>query len=411
VILASGPRAHLEDLKPMPTVEAEVDTCIECGFCEPRCPSRELTTTPRQRIVLRREMARLAAGGAPMGATLRDLEGAWQYDVLDTCVTDGLCALACPVGIDTGMLTKRHRAQAHGGAARALAATAARNFGGLERLVRLGLRMGGPMLPFGKEGRPRVPHRSPRTEAPPAAAIYFSSCISRSIGQLPGESQSLTLQEALVTVSARAGLSVHIPRDTNGTCCGTPFSSKGFVHGHAIAANHAIDRCWEWSEQGRLPVVIDNSACAYGLQQSRDALTGANQQRFDKLRIVDSVDFAHGSVLPRLTITRKVGSISLHPVCSLVKMGLAGKLQALGNAASQAADIPRDAGCCGFAGDRGFLLPELTASATAREAAQVTAREHDGYYSSSRTCEIGMARATGKPYRSIWFLLEEATRG
>ncbi|HEX7579632.1 MAG TPA: FAD-linked oxidase C-terminal domain-containing protein, partial [Thermoanaerobaculia bacterium] len=42
VILNSDPRAHLVDLKPLPSVEEEVDKCIECGFCEPKCPSREL---------------------------------------------------------------------------------------------------------------------------------------------------------------------------------------------------------------------------------------------------------------------------------------------------------------------------------------------------------------------------------
>jgi D-lactate dehydrogenase len=63
-----------------------------------------------------------------------------------------------------------------------------------------------------------------------------------------------------------------------------------------------------------------------------------------------------------------------------------------------------------FAGDRGFLFPELTESATRREAEEVVATEHDGYFSSSRTCEIGMTRATGRVYRSYIYLLEQATR-
>ena len=409
VILPAGPRSHLDDLKPMPTVEEEVDACIECGFCEPKCPSRELTTTPRQRIVLRREMARLAAGGEQQGASLEELEEAWPYYALDTCAVDGLCATACPVGIDTGKLTKRHRGERHSGAAHALACTAAEGFGAVEGLVRLGLRAGGPWLPFGKEGRPAVPGPAPRTNPALAQAIYFPSCISRSIGALPGEPQALSLQETIVAVSARAGVPLHLPRDAGGTCCGVPFSSKGYPQAHAIAANHAVERFWEWSGQGRLPVVVDTSPCTYSLLQCRDSLNEENRARFDKLRIVDSVAFASGVLLPRLRIGRRAASVTLHPVCSLVKMGLSGDLLALGRACSERAAIPRDAGCCGFAGDRGFTVPELTASATAREAAQVS-DDSDGYYSSSRTCELGMARATGKPYRSIWFLLEEATR-
>ena len=415
VILPASPRAHLDDLKPMPTVEEEVDRCIECGFCEPRCPSRELTTTPRQRIVLRREMARLQGGGLPAGATLDELEQAWPYYALDTCAVDGLCATACPVDIDTGQLTKRHRRERHSGAAHALACGAATSFAVTESIVRLGLgagrALGGFAMPFGKEGVPALAPRPRRTDAAAATAIYFPSCISRNLGALPGEPEAASLQETIVRVAARAGMPLHIPRDDRGVCCGVPFSSKGYSDAHAVAANHAIDRLWEWSDQGRLPIVVDTSPCTYGLQHCQEALRDENRERFDRLRIVDSVAFAHDDLLPRLKILRKARSIALHPVCSLVKMGLTGKLLGLGRACSEQAAIPRDAGCCGFAGDRGFLVPELTASATAREAMQVLAGEHDGFYSSSRTCEMGMTRATGKPYRSIWFLLDEATRG
>ena len=421
VILPASKRAHLDDLKPMPTVEAEVDRCIECGFCEPRCPSRELTTTPRQRIVLRREMARLQQGFAPAGATLDELRQSWPYYALDTCAVDGLCATACPVGIDTGLLTKRHRSERHTGAAQAIATSVATSFGSAEALVRLGLgaahALGRPGLAIpgfgtviGTEGVPALVRRPPATDATAAQAIYFPSCISRTMGALPGEPAADTLQETVLRVAARAGIALHIPRDDRDVCCGVPFSSKGYTDAHAIAANRAIERMWKWTDEGRLPVVVDTSPCTYGLLHSREALTEDNRERADRLRIVDSVAFAHDEVLPRLSILRKAASVALHPVCSLVKLGLAGKLHALGRACATVAAIPRDAGCCGFAGDRGYLVPELTASATAREAAQVLAGDYQGYYSSSRTCEIGMTRATGKPYRSIWHLLDESTR-
>jgi D-lactate dehydrogenase len=213
----------------------------------------------------------------------------------------------------------------------------------------------------------------------------------------------------LARVSARAGVPLQIPRDVGGVCCGVPFSSKGYGDAHALAANQAIDRMWTWSDGGRLPIVVDTSPCTYGLLHSREALCEENQGRFDRLRILDSVSFAHDQVLPGLRIRRRVGSVALHPVCSVIKLGLAGKLQAVAQACSENVCVPREAGCCGFAGDRGYLVPELTASATAREAAAILAAEHDGYYSSSRTCEIGMTRATGRPYRSFWYLLDDAT--
>jgi len=230
------------------------------------------------------------------------------------------------------------------------------------------------------------------------------------MGPLPGEPSELSLQEALVAVAARAGTKLHIPPGLAGTCCGVPFSSKGYEDAHRAAANQAIERLWGWTDAGRLPVVVDTSPCTYGLLHAGPALTAENLARFDRLRIIDSVAFAHDELLPRLSPKCIAATVALHPVCSLVKMGLGSKLEAVARACSERVFVPPDAGCCGFAGDRGFLVPELTASATRLEAAEVREAAPDACYSSSRTCEIGMTRATGRTYRSFLFLLEEATR-
>ena len=416
VILPAGPRAHLDHLKPMPTVEQEVDACIECGFCEPKCPSRELTLTPRQRIVTRREMARLRAGGAPIGdVTLAALADAWQYLGLDTCAVDGLCATACPVGIDTGQLTKRLRHEGHGFSSRTVAKAVAHGFGPTEAVVRTALGAGasfrratGKTLPLFPADAPDRARSLPRTTGKDACAVYFPSCLSRTMASEAENGASLP--QTILAVAERAGKPLHLPKDASGVCCGVPFSSKGYVAAHSIAINRAIDRFWTWSDGGRLSVVVDTSPCTYGLLHSRDKLSEENQERFDKLKIVDSIEFAKDELLPSLPIARKLGAVALHPVCSVIKMGLSPKMAALASACSDTVCVPRDAGCCGFAGDRGFTVPELTASATAREVAELEGRSFDGYYSSGRTCELGMTRATGKPYRSIWFLLDEATR-
>ncbi len=432
VIINPDSKAHLRDLKPMPSVEEEVDKCIECGFCEPRCPSRDLTTTPRQRIVVRREIERLRVAGED-GATLAALESAFPYDALDTCATDGLCAMACPVGIDTGRLTKRFRAARHSPAAREIARLTAKRFALVERGVRLALSAGragraligsraitsatraarsmfGGQVPLWIEPMPAPAEPDlPATGRAGAAAIYFPSCISRTMGALPGEPEGMSTTEAFVAVAARAGMPLHIPADVRGHCCGVPYSSKGFAEAHALVINGTVARMWEWSDGGALPVVIDTSPCTYGLRSGQD-LTPENRDRLARMRIRDGVEFFADTALARLTLKRQAGMVAVHPVCSLVKMGLVEKLESLARACSESVTVAASAGCCGFAGDRGWLVPELTASATREEASEIRSSRAAETYSSSRTCEIGLTRATGAAARSFIHLLERATR-
>jgi D-lactate dehydrogenase len=155
------------------------------------------------------------------------------------------------------------------------------------------------------------------------------------------------------------------------------------------------------SDDGRLPVISDGASCTEGF---------AAMSRGSALDVIDAVDFAERVLLPRLTVTRKLDSIALHPTCSSEHLGVTGAMRRIAGAISGEAVIPGDWGCCAFAGDRGMLHPELTASATRAEATAVAARDFTAYASVNRTCEIGLTRATGKPYRHILELLEEATR-
>jgi D-lactate dehydrogenase len=432
VIINPDRQAHLANLKQLPSVEPEIDKCIECGYCEPKCPSRELTLTPRQRIVVRREMTRLQEGGdrSPLYAAL---DAEFPYMALDTCATDGLCATACPVNIDTGQLVKRFRGIRSSAGAKQWAVRISKHFKLTEWALRWALRLGhaaeavigvggmrlltGTLKHFAgdnlAEWMPDTPHAAgpvPKTERTGARAIYFPACISRVMGRLPGEPEDRSLMELTVELGRRAGVPLHIPVDVAGTCCGTPFSSKGFSSAHAIAINAAMERFWKWSEQGRLPIVIDTSPCTYGFKTARSYLTQENQERFDQMTFVDAIEFVHDELLPKLPVKAKSRSVALHPVCSVTKMGIGAKLETIARACSEQVTIPFDAGCCGFAGDRGFLFPELTQAATRHEAAEVKAKQPDECYSSSRTCEIGMSRSTGQIYRSYMYLLEKATR-
>ena len=402
VVLNRDPGVHLRNLKTTPAIEESATTCVECGFCEPVCPSRNLTTTPRQRIVLRREMARQPAGSPVQRALLEE----FSYEALDTCAADGSCQLACPVGIDTGKLVEELRHERHTERAERAALATAKRWGVVEGASRAGLRLGGPLARRTKRGRalpPPAAGKLPATLHSGAAAVYVPSCTNRIFGNSP--------VEALVEVSRRAGLPVWIPDDVAGSCCGLPWSSKGFGEAHRRKANEMVEKLWTWSGEGALPIVVDAASCTHGIADPGEGvLTEEKPGRLAELEILDSVAWAHDRLLPWLEVAERVGSATVHPTCATRLMGLTTRLESLAGALAEEVFVPPSATCCGFAGDRGISHPELTAAATAEQAAELAGRRFDAHLSSNRTCEIGLARATGEPYESVLILLERLTR-
>ena len=245
IVLNREPGVHLRNLKSMPEIEESVTKCIECGFCEPVCPSRNVTTTPRQRIALRRELARQVEGSPVQQALLAQ----YKYDGIETCAVDGSCKYACPVAIDTGTLVKGLRHAEHGARAERAAVAVAGRYGTVERAARAGLRVGGsaarawrPSIP------PAAPSRLPFTVGEGAAAVYMPACINRIFGNDRDRATHPTVPEALVALSTRAGLPLWIPDDVAGHCCGTPWSSKGYAAGHEVMAARMRRALTRWTD-------------------------------------------------------------------------------------------------------------------------------------------------------------------
>lgn len=426
IVLDRDPKAHLRGLKTIPKVEPVADPCIECGFCEPTCPSADLTTTPRQRIVLRREMMR-QPGGSPVEDGLLD---AYGYDAVDTCAGDSTCKLACPVGIDTGALMKDFRHRRHSPREERIAALTARHFGAVEASARLAVAAGGrvgdrflrgvtglarkavrpDLVP---EWLPQIPGAAarplPRTARTGAHAAYYPACVNRIFGEPEGY-RGLSLPQAVVAVSERAGRPVWIPGDVAGTCCATIWHSKGYEAGSAVMANRIVEAAWGWTAGGTLPLIVDASSCTLGIaREVVPYLSDDNRELHAELTVVDSVVWA-AELLPGLSVLRRAGSAVLHPTCSMRHLGDEARLRTVAEACAEEVVVPDDLRCCGFAGDRGMLHKELTDSATGREAAEVRAREYDLYLSANRMCEVGMERATGRGYRSVLLELERVTR-
>ena len=407
VLLNDDPGAHLRNLKTTPEIEEVANHCVECGFCEPACPSQDLTVTPRQRIVLRREIARQARGSPVAQA----LESEFGYDGLDTCAADGSCALACPLGIDTGKLVKGLRSSRHSPRAERAALLAAKHWRLAEWGARLGLRFGPIAERLGGGTLPKAAPHLPPTVREGATAVYFPSCTNRMMGRPKRAEPGPSLPDALVAISARAGMPVWIPDDVAGNCCGVPWSSKGHRDAHAWMAANTVAALWRWSDGGELPIVIDASSCALGLaREAVAALPNELAERHAKLTILDSLEWVE-RLVPRLPTKRRLARVAVHPTCATRHLGHARRLEALARELADEVVVPLTATCCGFAGDRGILHPELTASATDRQAAELAARgPFDAHISTNRTCEIGMERATGEAYVGLAQALEQLTR-
>ena len=424
VVLSDDPDSYLQNLKLAPTVEHEVDRCVECGYCEPACPSKNLTMTPRQRIVIRREMK--SAVNAGDDALLAELRRDYDYDGIDTCAVDGMCQVACPVNINTGDLVRRLRAENAGALKQSAWNVAAGSWDIVTRLggtalsiadsvpapvvtatTRLGRAvLGAEIVPLYGADLPRGGTKRQSRAPDKSVAVYFAACIGTIFG--PAD-DGIGVTDAFLRLCERAGLPVTVPEGIESFCCGTPWKSKGFTKGYERMTGMVLPALLAASNGGELPIVCDAASCTEGLETMRANAAAAGGD-YLALRFIDSVEFVHDRVLGRLEVTAPIASIALHHSCSSTQLGTNAKMTALAESVSPAVHVPVDWNCCAFAGDRGLLHPELTASATAEEASEVAAGLFEAYASANRTCELGMSRATGQEYRHLLELVEQATR-
>ncbi len=425
VIINDDPQVHLKNIKSFPGIDPEADPCIECGFCESVCPSRVLTLTPRKRIALQRELLRIDSQKIK-NEILQD----YDYYSQDTCAVDGMCALECPVGINTGEMVKNLRHLKLGRKKRQRALKLSRKFANLTAAVKFALstghflnKIGGKFLiekiskklnkknksfPQWNANLGRLAH-IPANNIKKAHAIYFPCCITRVMGK--PQSNGNSLPATFIEITRRAGLSLAVPKEIKHHCCGMAFSSKGYREAYVRLVNNLIESAYEWTDNGELPLVLDSSSCALTLINCERDLTQDNKSKFKKKKILDSIDFVHDYLLDRLKLNPINEKIAIHPTCSSMKLGNNEKLTEICRCCATDVFLPKSAGCCGFAGDRGLLYPELPQSAAAEESAEVTESGVMQGYSSNIPCEIGMKTSTAIDYRSFIYLVERAASG
>ncbi|MGA4669726.1 FAD-binding and (Fe-S)-binding domain-containing protein [Propionibacteriaceae bacterium Y1923] len=421
-VVTDNPKVHMEDLKQTPTVQSEVDRCVECGFCEPVCPSQFLTLTPRQRIIAQRAIADATNRGDH--AVAEQLRREQTYPVTETCAVDGMCATACPVGINTGDLVRRLRAESQPKVLDTAWDAATRMWGTFTKVASLGMTvvdavpqplvdapvkaaravLGHEAVPLFTADLPTGGRRRRASRRDPdAEVVYLPACVQTLFGAEDG----VALQDRVLSVLDRAGVRVTMPTASASLCCGTPWKSKGMTSGFDSMSARLARDLLEATDGGRLPVVSDALSCSEGiiasLSRQEPLLAGAG------VRVQDVTSYLAARA-DRLAPARKVARAALHPTCSSTRMGTTNDVLALARLVADEVVVPTDWGCCGFAGDRGLLHPELTASATADQAAELADQHFDLYLSANRTCEMGLSRATGQTYVHVLAALDDGQR-
>ena len=420
VVLSEDPDIHLKNLKPMPAADEIVDKCIECGFCEPVCPSNGLTLTPRQRIVIWRDIqARKRAG-----VDTTEIERLYHYHGVETCAATGLCAQRCPVGINTGDLVRklRGREASKTGTANWLAdhfstavqgtrfmlhaANGAHIILGTKRLAKLSATMTNASKGRVPQWTPATPQPLQRLHLPKPAVqderprvVYLAACVSRAMGPAARDQEQEPLLDKTRSLLEKAGYQVIFPEQLNDLCCGQPFASKGYAEQGERKRQEMLDALLKASRGGLDPIYCDTSPCTLRLVQ------GLTDQRLD---MYDPVRFIRTHLLDKLDFVPQDKPIAVHVTCSTQHLGEAQALIDIARRCANEVVIPEGIHCCGFAGDKGFTTPELNEHAlrSLKNAVQIC---EEGI-STSRTCEIGLSRHGEIDYHGLVYLVDRVTR-
>ncbi|MDH4580509.1 FAD-binding oxidoreductase [Pseudomonas sp. BN415] len=419
VILSNDRDIHLKNLKPLPAADEIVDKCIECGFCEPVCPSKGLTLSPRQRIVIWRDIQAKQRAGVDT----EELEQAYQYQGIDTCAATGLCAQRCPVGINTGDLVRKLRAKSahHAGSANWLADHFATALKGARLTLRIanGARkvLGAPLLEKTSgalrhlsgnrlpQWTPALPQAAaPIHFTPPSAdarprVVYLAACVSRAMGPSMGDREQVLLIDKTRMLLEKAGYQVVFPENLDSLCCGQPFASKGYAEQAENKRRELVDALLTASRGGLDPIYCDTSPCALRLVQ--DGLDS-------RLQLFDPVRFIRSYLMDRLEFTPQDNPVAIHVTCSTQHLGEAQGLIDIVKRCAKKVVVPEGIHCCGFAGDKGFTTPELNAHSlrSLKDAVQIC---EEGI-STSRTCEVGLTQHSGIDYHGLVYLVDRVTR-
>ena len=434
VILNRDPDTHQKFLKPKPVADPIVDMCMECGFCESNCPSRDLSLTPRQRITVYREISRLQDIPSRTQAEQSRLDeflDTFTYEGNSTCAADGMCQVKCPVGINTGELIKsiRERELKNQGTANSGANFLAKNFGAVSAVVPSFLNMvstfhgilgggvlksvsgalnsaTGSMVPV---WNPHMPTGAPKLPEPykpavatqaglPRKVVYLPSCVTRMMGPVKGEESIGGVPDAMMSILKKANYEVVYPEGLGSQCCGMIFNSRGFKSTASSMGSDLEEALMVASEGGKLPIVVDTSPC---LAQIKEQLSNPAL----RFALYEPTEFISNHLVDKLEWKQVKDHVAIHVPCSSKKLGVENTFAKIAGMCAKEV-TPSGIPCCGMAGDRGMRFPELTGSSLSY--LDLPQGCSDGY-STSRTCEMSLSNHSDVAFRGLVYLVDEAT--
>lgn len=396
VKLTNNPHLHLENLKEINTADPEIDKCIECGFCEVVCPSKNLTLTPRQRITTYRKMQKLKSSDPKM---YKQFLHDYKYYAIDTCATTGLCKTSCPVGINTGsfILSLREKSNSsqfknsHEHFDRFINYSKIKlNIGNLTAdtlgrypTYRLSKRIN-EIIPIIPIYLPTLPESQTakfidlHEEKDKPKIMYFPTCNNRIMGDTTQKNTENALQQLIKAL----GYTITYPTDLNNLCCGQVFSSKG----NKESAGYKEDELVNALSLIDYPIIMDNSSCLYSILQK------------NKIKVIDSTNFIY-THLDKLKLTPKYSKLALHIDCSSKKLGYENQIRDILSKCATKIITPVNISCCGFAGDKGLITPEL--NQTALNGLKHQIEDCDIGVTFNRNCQIGLSFYGAKTYLSL----------
>ncbi|MGI0438969.1 FAD-binding and (Fe-S)-binding domain-containing protein [Helicobacter himalayensis] len=450
VIICADPQIHIKNLKPTQKIEDYMNACMECGFCEKVCPSKNITLTPRQRIAVHREIERLKAKSAktPIECEELDLlESEYDYFGVSTCATCSMCSTLCPLEIDSAKIAVQYKNAAASKLAIKIAKSVANNMPRAVKVAKWGVGIANfsagilganvlknlslranraiktPIVPkfmprkntYILESKLNVVQntaQNPQTSADsrnqdshtqaPQSVLYFSSCLNRAFAPARQASDTRSIQEVFESLCARAGVNVIYPRALDSMCCGKSFKDYTKKAPEINPLLRTLQQLLVDSHNGAIPIVCDHSACSGEVISQLKGLQG-----FENLRVYDMSVFVAQNLLPRLKITKISENIGIYAVCSAKKGGFSSAIKDIAKACTIGKIYEHEQTyCCGFAGNKGFITPELNISATKPLAEFFNALPTMRCFSSSSTCEIGLSDATNRPWQHIIYLLD-----